>query len=94
LTNLDPRLSPGMSAGAEVIVQRQPNQLLIPFRASFDRDGKPTAYLQTGKTFKVVPIEVGSHNDDDVVVQKGLKEGDIITLESPAEAAKRTKKRI
>ena len=94
LTNLDPRLSPGMSASAEVIVQREPNQLLIPVRASFDREGKPVVYQQQGKNFKVVPIEVGSRNDDDIVVLKGLKEGDIITLESPAEAAKRARKRI
>jgi multidrug efflux pump subunit AcrA (membrane-fusion protein) len=94
LTHLDPRLSPGMSASAEVIVQREANQLLIPVRASFDRDGKPAAYLQKGKSFQVVPIEVGSRNDDDIVVRKGLKEGDIVTLESPAEAAKRARKKV
>jgi multidrug efflux pump subunit AcrA (membrane-fusion protein) len=94
LKNLDPRLSPGMSASAEVIVQREPNQLLIPVRASFDKDGKPAVYLQEGKGFRVVPIEVGSRNDDDIVVLKGLKEGDIVTLESPAEAAKRAKKKV
>lgn len=94
LTNLDPRLSPGMSASAEVIVQREPHRLLIPIRASFDRDGKPIVYRQQGNSFKVVPIEVGSRNDDDIVVLSGLKEGDIVTLESPAEAAKRAKKKI
>jgi RND family efflux transporter MFP subunit len=94
LQNLDPRLSPGMSASAEVIVHREPNQLLIPVRASFDREGKPIVYLQQGKNFKVTPIEVGSRNDDDIVVTRGLKEGDLITLESPAEAAKRAKKKL
>jgi hypothetical protein len=37
---------------------------------------------------------VGSRNDDDIVVTRGLKEGDLITLESPADAAKRAKKKI
>jgi len=87
-------LNPGMSASAEVIVHREPDQLLIPLRASFDREGKPTVYLQQGKNFKVTPIEVGSRNDDDIVVTHGLKEGDLITLESPAEAAKRARKKI
>jgi RND family efflux transporter MFP subunit len=94
LQKLDPRLSPGMSASAEVIVHREPNQLLIPIRASFDKDGKPAVYLQDGKTFRVVPIEVGSRNDDDIVVLKGLKEGDMVTLESPEEAAKKAKKKV
>ena len=94
LKNMDTRLSPGMSASAEVIVHREANQLLIPVRASFDKDGKPAVYVQEGKSFRVVPIEVGSRNDDDIVVLSGLKEGDIVTLESPAEAAKRAKKKM
>ena len=39
-------------------------------------------------------IEVGRRNDDDIVVLKGLKEGEIVTLENPAEAAKRAKKKL
>jgi RND family efflux transporter MFP subunit len=94
MKNLDERLRPGMSASAEVIIERQPNTLLIPARASFDKDGKPAVYVQIGKQFKVRPIEVGRRNDDDIVVTSGLKEGEIVTLESPAEAAKRAKKKM
>jgi HlyD family secretion protein len=94
LDNLDRRLSPGMSASAEVIVHRESNQLLIPVRASFDHEGKPAVYLQQGKNFRVALIEVGGRNDDEIVVTKGLKEGDLITLENPADAAKRAKKKI
>jgi multidrug efflux pump subunit AcrA (membrane-fusion protein) len=94
LKNLDARLSPGMSASAEVIIEREPKKLLIPIRASFDKDGKPAAWLQTGSSFKLVPIEVGRRNDDEIVVTSGLKEGDIVTLETPADAAKRAKKKL
>jgi HlyD family secretion protein len=94
LKNLDARLSPGMSASAEVIIEKEPNKLLIPIRASFDKDGKPAAWRQSGKSFKLVPIEVGRRNDDEIVVLGGLKEGDMVTLETPADAAKRAKKRM
>jgi HlyD family secretion protein len=94
LKNLDPRLSPGMSASAEVIIEKEPNMLMIPARASFDKDGKPAAYVQTGKSFVLRPIEVGKRNDDDIIVLGGLKEGEIVTLETPAEAAKRAKKKM
>jgi len=94
LKNLDPRLRPGMSATAEIIIQKDPNQLLIPTRASFDKEGKPAVYLQTGATFAVRSIQIGERNEDDVVVTGGLKEGDIVTLESPAEAAKKAKKKL
>ena len=94
LKNLDPRLSPGMSASAEIIIERQPNTLMIPARASFDKDGKPAAYVQVGKSFVLRPITVGKRNDDDIIVTSGLKEGEIVTLETPAEAAKRAKKKL
>jgi HlyD family secretion protein len=93
LKNLDDRLRPGMSSTAEIIVERQPDRLLIPARSSFVKDGKPAVYVQIGKNFVVRPIEVGTRNDEDIIVTSGLKEGEIVTLESPAEAAKRASKK-
>jgi cobalt-zinc-cadmium efflux system membrane fusion protein len=83
-----------MSASAEIVIERQPHMLLIPARASMDKDGKPAAYVQVGKSFVLRPIEVGKRNDDDIIVLGGLKEGEIVTLESPADAAKRAKKKL
>jgi HlyD family secretion protein len=94
LKNLDPRLRPGMSASGEIIVEKQPNVLLIPTRASFLVNGKPTVYVQTGQRFQTRTIQVGKRNDEDLVVLKGLKQGELVTLESPEEAAKRAKKRM
>jgi HlyD family secretion protein len=91
---LDDRLRPGMSSTAEIIIEREPNLLLIPIRASFDKDGKPAVYLQYGKNFVMRLIQVGKRNDDDIIVTGGIKEGDIVALENPAEAAKRAKKKI
>jgi len=94
ITNLDGRLRPGMSASTEVIIEKEPNVLMIPARASFSKDGKPAVYQQVAKNFATVPIQVGKQNDEDVIVTGGLKEGDIVTLESPADAAKRAKKKL
>jgi len=38
-------------------------------------------------------MAVAGH-DDDLVVVNGLKEGEIVTLENPADAAKRAKKKL
>jgi HlyD family secretion protein len=94
LKNLDDRLRPGMSATAQIIVESQPNVLLIPARASFQLNGKPTVYVQKGQQFLTRTIEVGKRNDDDIVVLSGLKEGELVTLENPAEAAKRARKKL
>jgi HlyD family secretion protein len=94
LKHVDPRLRPGMSASGEIIVEKQPNVLLIPTRASFLVNGKPTVYVQKGQRFLTRTIEVGKRNDEDLVVLKGLKKGELVTLESPEDAAKRAKKRM
>lgn len=94
LKKLDPRLRPGMSATAEIIVDREPNVLLIPVRASFQRNGKPTVYIQKGQKFLSRSIEVGRRNDEDLVVLSGLKEGELVTLEKPEDAAKRARKKL
>jgi RND family efflux transporter MFP subunit len=94
ITHLDERLRPGMSASTEITIERAANALLIPARASFAKDGKPAVYLRQGGNFVVRPIRVGRQNDEEIVVTGGLKEGDMVALESPAEAAKRAKKKL
>jgi multidrug efflux pump subunit AcrA (membrane-fusion protein) len=94
LKNLDPRLRPGMSASATIEVERIKNVLLIPAKSSFLLNGKPAVYIQDGQNFTTRTIEVGRRNDDDIVVISGLKEGELVTLESPAEAAKRARKKL
>jgi multidrug efflux pump subunit AcrA (membrane-fusion protein) len=94
LDKLDPRLRPGMSATADIVVESQPGVLMIPVKSSFQQNGKPAVYIQKGQGFQVRQIEVGKRNDEDLVVLKGLKEGEMVTLESPADAAKRAKKKL
>ena len=77
---------------AEIIVERQPGAA-DPWRASL-LNGKPAVYIQKGQQFLTRAIEVGKRNDEDLVVLKGLKEGELVTLENPAEAAKRGKKKL
>jgi multidrug efflux pump subunit AcrA (membrane-fusion protein) len=92
LKNLDPRLRPGMSGTAEIIIEKENEKLLIPLRASFTSNGKPAVYVQRGETFALRQIEVGKRNETDIVVLKGLREGETVAMENPAEAAKRAKK--
>jgi HlyD family secretion protein len=94
LKKLDDRLRPGMSSTAEIIIERQPDMLLIPARASFDQGGKPAVYVQIGSRFVLRPITVGRRNDEDVIVTSGLRAGEIVALENPVEAARKAKKKL
>ncbi|MGE5489527.1 MAG: efflux RND transporter periplasmic adaptor subunit [bacterium] len=92
LKNVDPRLRPGMSATAEIILERESSALLIPLRASFLDRGKPAVYVQRGEKFELRTIEVGKRNEDDVIVLNGLSEGEVVALEDPIVAARRARK--
>lgn len=92
INGTDKRLRPGMSASAEIQIESNANQLLIPTRASFTVGGKPSVYVQKGQSFSVRPIEVGKRNDTETIVLKGLNEGETVALENPAEAARKQKK--
>jgi RND family efflux transporter MFP subunit len=92
LKGTDPRLRPGMSATGVILIESQPDVLLIPNKASFLQGGKPHVWVQRGQNFVARPIEVGKRNDNDIIVTKGLQEGERIAMENPAEAAKRSKK--
>ena len=92
LTYVDPRLRPGMSSSADIIIESSVDQVLIPLRASFVQNGKPMVYVQKGQVFVTRLIEVGKRNENDLVVTKGLKAGEAIATENPADALKRAKK--
>jgi HlyD family secretion protein len=92
MQNLDPRLRPGMTGSAEIVIRSRPHTLLIPARASFVHDGKPSVWIQRGQSFTIRTIEVGERNDTDIVVTRGLKPGELVALENPIEAAKKAKK--
>lgn len=92
LKGTDPRLRPGMSATAEIVIESDPNQLLIPLRASFTSGGKPAVYVQKGENFVLRTIEVGKRNEREMVVTKGVEPGETVALENPIEAAKKAKK--
>jgi multidrug efflux pump subunit AcrA (membrane-fusion protein) len=93
LKSVDPRFRPGMSASVDIIVESQPDVLMIPLRASFSQLGKPVAYVQVGENFQQRSIKVGERNDDSIVVLNGLKEGELVAQEDPAEAARKAKKK-
>lgn len=92
LQNLDPRLRPGMTGSAEIVIESDKDVLLIPARASFLSNGGAAVYVQRGQGFQIRAIEAGKRNENYIVVQKGLEAGETIALENPAEAAKKAKK--
>ncbi len=83
IEKIDARLRPGMSVTVEIVVERLPEVLVIPSRASFQVDGKPTVFIRSGSGFRPQPIEVAARNSTEIVVADGVAEGDVIAMENP-----------
>ena len=55
---------------------------------------KTTLGISRGQVKRFITQGSGKKNDEDIIVTSGLREGEIVTLESPADAAKRSKKKL
>jgi len=76
----DPALKPGMSASAQIIVQRLPDVVSVPLEAVFEKEGKPVVYLED-RTRR--DVQVGRRNDRDIEIVAGLQGGERICLVDP-----------
>ena len=56
LKSLDPRLRPGMSATTEIIIEKQPNAILIPAHASFTQTASRPSTSREATTSRCGPL--------------------------------------
>ena len=74
-------LRPGTTSVATLIIERVPKALTLPLECIFDRDGKKAVYVARGDgSFRLVEVELGVQNEDEVVVKKGLHSGDRVAM--------------
>ncbi len=84
----DERLTPGSTVKVKILVKTIRDVLIVPLECVFEKDGHPIVYLKTGpgETCEARRVKLGDHNNDYVVVEKGLKEGDEIFQYPPSTA--------
>lgn len=79
----DRRLKPGMSAQAEIIIQRLEDVLWVPLQAVFRRDGKEIVYVRDGLSYTPVEVLLGARNATAAVVESGLEADQQVALTDP-----------
>jgi len=84
IKNPDPRMRPGMNAGADIIQKKIADAISIPARALFTVRGKPTVYVRRGHSFTPTAVQIQARNPDDVAVS-GIAAGDAVALVQPPE---------
>ncbi|NLY29491.1 MAG: efflux RND transporter periplasmic adaptor subunit [Firmicutes bacterium] len=78
LDDPDPRVKVGMSAEAEIVVEKAENVLIVPFEAVTVRDGKNVVAKVTEEGVEPTEVVTGLSDGFLIEIKKGLKEGDRI----------------
>ena len=86
-------LRPGLLADAEIIVESMSDVLYVPFQAIFDTPQGPIVYFWNGSLLQPRKVELGSRSESQVVITAGLEEGDMISLEPPADERREREKK-
>lgn len=88
----DKDMKPGMNANSDIVVASYHDQLLVPRKAIFSKNGKQILYLKKGGAVTEQEIGPVAENDQFVVVDKGIQEGDVVLLYQPEEFGIETEK--
>jgi HlyD family secretion protein len=78
----DPDLKPAMTTGNLIQTGIYHDKLFVPSEAVFETDSTKFVYLKKGKVVRQI-VDTGEENEDYVVLNKGVKEGDVLVLNEP-----------
>jgi HlyD family secretion protein len=82
LDHPDPRLRPGMNAGADVVQTKIEGAITIPAKALFAVNGKPAVYIKRQGQYVPVEVHVRARNPDEIAVE-GIAPGSLVALVEP-----------
>jgi hypothetical protein len=77
-------LRPGLLADVEIVVEKIPNVLHVPAQAVFQKNGKPTVFVQQkNKRFEAREVQLVKQSESMMVLASGVQPGDIVALSDP-----------
>ncbi|MCC6548086.1 efflux RND transporter periplasmic adaptor subunit [Candidatus Sumerlaeota bacterium] len=87
MDSVDPRLKPGLTARARIVLNRRDNVLTVPLEAITTDDNKHYVYIQDKKKYERREVRIGIANSKSVEIVDGVKDGDVIFLGTPTATA-------
>jgi len=76
-------LLPGLTVSCKIIIDEIPDVIYVPVESVFNEVGTNYVFLKKGSTYKKTEVVTGQSNTDYIIVEKGLNEGDQVTLINP-----------
>ena len=77
----DPRLKPAMSANIDIILENAKDVISIPLNTIHSENNETFVYLKIGDDIVKKSIKTGIANEESILVEEGLSEGDIILID-------------
>ena len=87
ITQQDTTLRPGMTTGNAIETGRYDDVLFVPIEALGSENGVPFVFRETSNGVRKEEVVTGPMNDNHVIIERGLEEGDAVLLVPPADAA-------
>ena len=82
VSGFDPLLKPAMTTSNTILTGVFDNQLIIPSEAIYSNDSIKYVYLKKNGIVRQI-VDLGGENENYTIVNKGLAEGDVLTLNEP-----------
>ncbi|XCF05745.1 RND transporter [Tamlana crocina] len=83
LNGTSKNIRPGMTTSNRILTKQEEDVLMIPLEAIFSKDSISYAYVKSGLSIEKKQLELGLSNNEVIIVNKGLKEGDVVYLNQP-----------
>jgi multidrug resistance efflux pump len=83
LNETNKNIRPGMTTSNKILIDQKDDVLMIPLEAIFANDSISYTYVKSGLSIDKRQVELGPTNNEVVIINKGLKEDDIVYLNKP-----------
>jgi hypothetical protein len=94
LDNTNEGLKPAMTSNNDILLTNSDDAISVPLISVFKEKGVKYVYLKTADSIKKQEIKTSFENEQYILVEEGLKEGDLVVLEpflKPVEVAETAK---
>ncbi len=75
-------LKPGMTAQCQIFVDTVPDVLFVPLESMFEREDTTVVFVKH-RGFEMTKVKLGKKNNDYIIINEGLAEGDEVALRDP-----------
>ncbi|MEI6142039.1 MAG: HlyD family efflux transporter periplasmic adaptor subunit [Mariniphaga sp.] len=83
ISGSDPDLKPAMTTGNVIQTGTYYDKLYVPSEAVFETDSTKFVYVKLNKDVHRQIVDLGDENEDFIIINKGVNEGDVLVLNEP-----------